>query len=96
MLRRLPFALGWMTKRPIPHEVTDDWLEPLLSRREIRRDLTKYLRTAREGDLVAAAEGLPRFDRPALVVWTLIPEDQPGRLARAIRQFIHTTPLPPI
>jgi hypothetical protein len=52
-LRRLPVAYGWMAKRPIPHEVTDAWLRPLLTRREIRRDLTKYLRS---------------FDRPALVI----------------------------
>jgi len=122
-LRRLPLALGWMAKRPIPDEVTDAWLRPLLSQRQIRRDLTKYLRAARKGDMVAAAERLRRFDRPALVVWaaedrvmppehgrrlaellphgrlveipdsyTLIPEDQPGELARAIRQFIQDTP----
>jgi pimeloyl-ACP methyl ester carboxylesterase len=103
---------------------TPGW-SPLLSRRQIRRDLTRYLRTARAGDMVAAAEGLRRFDRPALVVWaaedrvmppdhgrrlaellprgqlvelpdsyTLIPEDQPGPLPRAIRQFIQDTSSP--
>jgi hypothetical protein len=40
-LRRLPFAFGRMAKRPIPHAVTDAWLHPLLTQREIRRDLTK-------------------------------------------------------
>jgi pimeloyl-ACP methyl ester carboxylesterase len=120
-LRRLPMALGWMAKRPIPDAVTDAWLRPLLTQREIRRDLTRYLRAAAKdpGVMVAAAEGLRGFDRPALVVWaaedrvmppehgrrlaellphgqllevpdcyTLIPEDQPAELARAIRQAI--------
>ncbi len=122
-LRRLPFAFGEMTKRPIPHAVTDAWLHPLLTQRAIRRDLIKYVRTANKGDMLAAAEGLRSFDRPALVIWakedrvmppehgrrlaellphgrlieiadsyTLIPEDQPGELARAIRQFIRDTP----
>jgi pimeloyl-ACP methyl ester carboxylesterase len=70
-LRRLPLALGWMAKRPIPHAVTDAWLRPLLGQPPIRRDLTKYLRAAAKdpGVMVAAAEGLGRFDRPALVVW---------------------------
>jgi pimeloyl-ACP methyl ester carboxylesterase len=68
-LRRLPVAFGWMAKRPIPHEVTDAWLRPLLSRREIRRDLTRYLRAAKKGDMLAAAEGLRSFERPALVIW---------------------------
>jgi hypothetical protein len=58
-----------MAKRPIPHEVTDAWLHPLLTRREIRRDLTKYLRAAKKGDMLAAAEGQRSFDRPALVIW---------------------------
>ena len=44
--RRLPLALGWMAKRPIPHAVTDAWLRPLLGQPPIRRDLTKYLRAA--------------------------------------------------
>lgn len=118
-LRRSPVALGRMAKRPIPHQVTDAWLSPLLTQRPIRRDLTRYLRAARKGDMLAAAEGLRSFDRPALVIWaaedrvmppehgrrlaellprgrlveipdsyTLIPEDQPGELARAVRRFI--------
>ncbi len=122
-LRRLPFALGWMVKRPIPHEITDAWLRPLLTQRKIRRDLLKYLHNYNKGDLLAAAECLRSFDRPALVIWaaedrvmppahgrrlaallpharlveitdsyTLIPEDQPGELARAIRQFVRDTP----
>jgi len=122
-LRRLPFALGWMSKRPIPHEVTDAWLRPLLTQPEIRRDLVKYLRGVDKRDMLAAAEHLRSFDRPALVVWaaedrvmppehgrrladllpqgrlieipdsyTLIPEDQPGELARAIREFVRQTP----
>ncbi len=122
-LRRLPVAYGWLAKRPIPHVVTDTWLHPILTQREIRRDLTKYLRASKKGDMLAAAELLRGFDRPSLVVWatddrvmplvygrrlaeilphgqlieiadsyTLIPEDQPGELARAIRQFIRDTP----
>ena len=122
-LRRLPLALGWMAKRPIPHEITDAWLRPLLTQRKIRRDLLKYLHNYSKGDLLAAAERLRSFERPALVIWaaedrvmppahgrrlaallpharlveitdsyTLIPEDQPGELVRAIRQFVRDTP----
>ena len=122
-LRRLPLALGWMAKRPIPHGITDTWLHPLLTQRKIRRDLLKYLHNYSKGDLLAAAERLRSFERPALVIWaaedrvmppahgrrlaallpharlveitdsyTLIPEDQPGELVRAIRQFVRDTP----
>lgn len=122
-LRRLPFTFGWMAKRPIPNEIFDAWFRPLQTQRGIRRDLAKYVHTLDKGDMLAAAERLRHFDRPALVVWapedrvnprehgrrlakllphgrlieiadsyTLIPEDQPGELARAIRQFVRDTP----
>ena len=122
-LRRLPLAFGWMAQRPIPHPVTDAWLQPVFTQREIRRDLIKYLRAVKKGGMLVAAQLLRRFDRPSLVVWaredrvmplehgrrlaemlpqgqlieiadsyTFIPEDQPGELARAIRQFIQDTP----
>jgi pimeloyl-ACP methyl ester carboxylesterase len=124
-LRRSPLALGRMAKRPVPHEVTDRWLHPLLTQREIRRDLIKYLRAAKKGDMLAAAERLRSFDRPTLVIWaaedrvmppehgrrfvellpnarlvevedsyTLIPEDQPARLAEHLRTFLSGEPAP--
>jgi pimeloyl-ACP methyl ester carboxylesterase len=108
-----------MAKRPIPDEITDAWLRPLLTQRAIRRDLLKYLRHFDKGDLLAAAERLRSFERPTLIVWaaedrvmppahgrklaallpharlveiadsyTLLPEDQPVKLAACIRKFI--------
>lgn len=68
VLRRLPFAFGWMAKQPIPHAVTDVWLHPLLTQREIRRDLIKYVRSSNKGGMLVAAEGLRSFDAPALVI----------------------------
>lgn len=84
-LRRLPLAFGWMAKRPIPNAITDTWVRPLLSQQEIRRDLLKYLRHSHKGDLLAAAERLRSFDRPALVIWAtedrLMPPAHGRRLA---------------
>src|SRR5712692_4907513 len=53
-LRRLPLTFGWMAKRPIPDEIFDGWIRPLVTQREIRRDLTKYVRTLGKGDMLAA------------------------------------------
>ena len=122
-LRRLPIAFGWLTMRG--DAATVRWMKPIMQQVEIRRDAVKALRAvSAEPDLMLkAAECLPSFDRPALVVWaaedramppehgrrlaeilpqgrlievpdsyTLIPEDQPGELARAIRQFVRNTP----
>ena len=123
-LRRLPFTFGWMAKRPIPNEIVDAWLRPLQTQPGVRRDLSKYVHTFDKGDMLAAAEHLRRFDRPALVVWatedrvnprehgrrfaellprarlveitdsyTLIPEDQPAKLAAYIREFVASEPV---
>jgi pimeloyl-ACP methyl ester carboxylesterase len=118
-LRRTPTAFGWMTKRPVPDAVMDAWLKPALTQKAIRRDVAKYVRSARTRQMVEATERLRSFHRPALIVWaiedrimrpehgkrladlipdarlveiddsyTLIPEDQPARLATAIREFV--------
>ncbi len=99
-LRRLPLALGWMAKRPIPHEITDTWLRPLLTQRKIRRDLLKALVIwAAEDRVMPPAHGrrlaalLPHARLVEITdSYTLIPEDQPGELVRAIRQFVRDTP----
>jgi len=87
-LRRLPIAFGWMSKRPVPDEVMDGWLGPALTRREIRRDLLKYLRAVDKRDTLEAAECLRSFRRPALVVWAsedrVMPPEHGRRLAELL------------
>jgi len=118
-VRRLPIAFGWLTKRG--DAATARWMKPLLQQRDIRRDTVRILRAAaaEKNVLLDAAECLPTYDRPALVVWasddrvmppdhgrrlaellphgrlveipdsyTLMPLDQPARLAQVIRDFI--------
>jgi pimeloyl-ACP methyl ester carboxylesterase len=120
-LRRLPIALGRLSKRGVPDDIVDAWLSPLRSR-EIRRDFRKYAADTRRGrrDLTAATHAVASFHRPVLIVWaaedrvmppahgrrlaelfpnsrliqvpdsyTLIPEDQPARLAGYLRTFIN-------
>jgi pimeloyl-ACP methyl ester carboxylesterase len=117
-VRRAPTAFGWLTRRG--DAATVRWIQPVLRQPEIRRDLVRTLRSvaANRNLLRQAADRLPAFDRPALVVWavadrvmppehgsrlagllpqgrlieiadsdTLVPLDQPARLAQAIREF---------
>lgn len=90
-LRRFPLLFGWMSRYPVPHDVTDRWFAPVLTRPEIRRDLAKYA----GGPLdrawtTAATERLREFDKPALVVWApqdkLMPRDHGRRLAALLPQ----------
>jgi pimeloyl-ACP methyl ester carboxylesterase len=120
IVRRLPIAFGWLTKRG--DAATARWMRPVMKQAGIRRDTVRMLRAAAADTslLLEAAETLPSFTRPALVVWasgdrvmppehgrrladllpqgqlaevadsyTLIPLDQPARLAQLIREFTH-------
>jgi pimeloyl-ACP methyl ester carboxylesterase len=76
-LRRSPIGFGWMAKRPLPDELIDRWLEPLQSRRDVRRDFRKYVTGGRRRQMVEVCELLRAFGLPTLVVWT--PEDKVQR-----------------
>ena len=73
-LRRLPNAFGWLSKRPVPAAISDDWVHPFFSRREIRRDAAKLLRGVDSSYTEEAARKLASFDRPTLIAWA--PEDR--------------------
>jgi len=87
-LRRLPVAFGWLTKRG--DASTARWVRPVLHDREIRRDTVRVLRAAAADKrvLLDAAEALPSFDRPALVVWAtddrVMPLEHGRRLAELL------------
>ncbi|MFD7063379.1 alpha/beta fold hydrolase [Streptomyces sp. NPDC059906] len=89
-LRRLPVGIGALTKRPVPDEVVDGWLRPLRTDPAIRRDFRHYGTHVRRDELLEAAQGLRRFDRPALVVWAtedlMMPRAHGRRLAELLPQ----------
>jgi pimeloyl-ACP methyl ester carboxylesterase len=84
-LRRLPLAFGRLTKRG--DAATARWIKPVLKQREIRRDAVRALRgiAAQPDLLLEAAQRLPGFERPALVVWAtedrVMPPEHGRRLA---------------
>ncbi len=88
--RRLPFAFGWMTKRPVPHAVMDAWLQPAISQRGVRRDLGKYLNSAGEArrHLIAATEALRGYEHPTLVAWATEDRIMPPEHGRRLAQML--------
>ncbi|HEY2259971.1 MAG TPA: alpha/beta hydrolase [Solirubrobacteraceae bacterium] len=89
-LRRLPIAFGWLTRRGDAVVVRS--LRPVLEQPEIRRDTVQVLRAigAQRDLMLEAAEALPGFDRPALVVWAgedrVMPPEHGQRLADLLPQ----------
>ncbi|MET9513826.1 alpha/beta hydrolase [Streptomyces sp. NPDC002994] len=89
-LRRLPIGLGALTKRPVPDEILDGWLKPLLTDPAIRADFRRYNKGVRKTELLEAVDGLRKFDKPALVVWAtedrMMPRAHGRRLADVLPQ----------
>ena len=85
-LRRLPMTFGLMSKRPIPDELVDQWLEPALTNPAIRRDLRKYAGDTRQGrrELVKANSRLADFAKPVLVVWAAEDKVMPTTAGRRL------------
>jgi pimeloyl-ACP methyl ester carboxylesterase len=67
--RRSPLALGLLSKYGVPDDVSAEWVRTLRDDAGVRRDLVKVLRGISTRHTRAAAEALPQFDGPALVLW---------------------------
>jgi pimeloyl-ACP methyl ester carboxylesterase len=91
-LRRLPMTFGLMSNRPIPDELLNQWLEPVLTNPAVRRDLRKYAGDTREGRrrLIDANRQLVTFPKPVLVAWAAEDKVMP---IQAGRQLAESFPL---
>jgi pimeloyl-ACP methyl ester carboxylesterase len=84
--RRAPGGWGWMSKRPVPDGVMDEWFRPARQQAAVRRDLARYGRSVPPREvLLEWAERNRSFTGPVLVVWAaedrLMPADHGPRLA---------------
>jgi pimeloyl-ACP methyl ester carboxylesterase len=68
--RRLPLAFGWLSKRPVPHELLDVYLEPTLKDASIRADVQGVLRAISNRDTLALAQEFPGCGKPVLLAWS--------------------------
>ena len=82
-MRRAPMAYGWLSKKRIPDDLLDRWVEPGMRDPAVRRDVVKVLRGISKRYTLDAAERLGGFDRPTLLAWA--PEDRFFKLKDAKR-----------
>jgi pimeloyl-ACP methyl ester carboxylesterase len=82
-VRYSPLAFGWLSKRRIEKEVMDAYLKPVISRRSIRRDLSKALKGISTTYTREAAKKLADFHKPVLLAWAT--EDRFFKFADAER-----------
>ena len=87
-LRRLPIAYGWLTTEPIERRAEDTYVLPVLTRREIRRDVRALLNGLDPAETLDAAAKLTAWDKPALIAWSredrFFPPEHGERLAKLI------------
>jgi pimeloyl-ACP methyl ester carboxylesterase len=72
--QRLPFTFGWLSKRPLEHEVAGAFMRPVLRDRRIRANLVGVLHAIDKRYTLEAAARLREFEKPVLVAWA--PEDR--------------------
>ena len=84
-IRHLPITFGALSKKRVPEEQVQSWLDPLRHDSRVRRDLEKYLRSVpTRTQLLEWAEEQRAFKGQVLVVWVredrLMPPEHARRL----------------
>src|SRR5205085_3107491 len=73
-LQRLPFAFGWLSKRPLDSATADAFMRPVLTSRAIRREVAALLRGINKRYTLEAAQHFGEVKQPILLAWA--PEDR--------------------
>jgi pimeloyl-ACP methyl ester carboxylesterase len=68
--RRLPFAFGWLVKRPIDREAEDSYLLAGMAIPGVERDLKRFVKGIDTRYTNEAADRLGQFERPVLIAWS--------------------------
>src|SRR5262245_9132620 len=68
--RRLPFAFGWLVKRPIDREAEDSYLLAAMTIPGVEQDLKRIIKGIHTRYTNEAADRLGQFHKPALIAWS--------------------------
>lgn len=84
-LQKLPMALGWVAKHPLPQEIADSYLLPSRNSGAIRHDLRRFLKSVDSKYTQLAAVHNRELELPVLLAWAsedkLFPVEYAERLA---------------
>jgi pimeloyl-ACP methyl ester carboxylesterase len=67
-VRRSPLGFGMLSHKPLPDELTAEWIAPLLLR-DVRADAVATLKAIDRHDTLAAAQRLSERPLPTLLAW---------------------------
>ena len=67
--QRLPFAFGWLSKRPLDAEASKSFMQPVLTDRRIRSEVAAILTGIDKRYTLEAAERFGEFEKPVLIAW---------------------------
>lgn len=85
-LQRSPAAFGWVAKRPIEPAIVRSYTRPAHESAAVRRDVVKILRGIHARHTEEAAAKLPRFGKPAIVIWAAEDRLFPTALGRRLAE----------
>jgi pimeloyl-ACP methyl ester carboxylesterase len=68
--RRLPFAYGWLVKRPIDRQAEDSYLLAGMTILGVERDLKRVIKGMDTRSTNEAADRLGQFEKPVLIAWS--------------------------
>jgi pimeloyl-ACP methyl ester carboxylesterase len=68
-MQRLPFAYGWLSRRPLDADAAATYTRPAVLSATIRGELAQVLRRLDRSHAIAAADKLRDFERPTLIIW---------------------------
>ncbi|MFT4572195.1 MAG: pimeloyl-ACP methyl ester carboxylesterase [Hyphomicrobiaceae bacterium] len=92
-LRRLPFALGWLSKRAIPNEIVVGWVARGVTDAGVRRDVAKVMRGISPRYTMEAARHFSEVEFPILLAWATEDRLFPLSDARKMEAAFHNARL---
>jgi pimeloyl-ACP methyl ester carboxylesterase len=85
----MPSGFGWLTRGPVPYELTSDWMAAYFADPGVRRDTRAFVASLGQRRLLLDVAGeLAGFGKPALIIWAagdkLFPVEHAERLGRSL------------